>query len=99
MQVVVRSGGKQYRIEEGAVVTVDRLPGEPGATVTLDDVLFLSDGDRMESAPKATVTAQIVAHTQGDKVKVLKYKNKTRQRKLSGQRARTTQLKITKIEA
>ena len=99
MQVVVRSGGKQYRIEEGTVVTVDRLPGEKGATVTLEDVVFLSDGDRLEAAPKAKITAEIVAQTKGDKIKVLKYKNKTRYRKLSGQRALGTQLRITKIEA
>lgn len=98
MQVVVRSGGKQYRIEEGSVVTVGRLAGEPGATVTLDDVLLLADGDRLEVPGKAKVTAEIVAHTKGDKIKVLKYKNKTRYRKLSGQRALGTQLKITKIE-
>lgn len=99
MQVVVRSGGKQYRIEEGTVVTVDRLPGEKGSTVTLEDVVFLSDGDRLEAAPKAKITAEIVAQTKGDKIKVLKYKNKTRYRKLSGQRQLGTQLRITKIEA
>jgi large subunit ribosomal protein L21 len=100
MQLVVRSGGKQYRIEEGTVVTVDRLPGEPGATVTLEDVVFLSDGDRLEPSPSgAKVTAEIVAQTKGDKIKVLKYKNKTRYRKLSGQRQLGTQLRITKIEA
>lgn len=99
MQVVLRSGGKQYRIEEGAVVTVDRLAGEPGSTVTLDDVLLLADGDRFETAPKAKVTAEILGEAKGDKIKVLKYKNKVRYRKLSGQRQRGTRIKITKIEA
>jgi len=98
MQVVVRSGGKQYRVEEGAVVTVDRLAGDPGTTVTLEDVILLSDGDRLEAAPKARVTAEIVAHTKGEKIRVLHYKNKTRQRKQSGQRQLGTQLKITSIE-
>lgn len=94
----MRSGGKQYRVEEGSVVTVDRLPGEPGSTVTLDDVLLVSDGDRL-TVGGAKVTAEIVAHTQGDKIRVLRYKNKTRQHKTSGQRHRATQLKIMKIEA
>ncbi|MDE3101706.1 MAG: 50S ribosomal protein L21 [Chloroflexota bacterium] len=97
MQAVVRTGGKQYRVEEGALVTVDRLAGEPGSSVTLGDVLLLADGDRL--GRKGTVTAEIVGHEKGDKVKVLKYKNKVRYRKLSGQRQLGTKLRITKIEA
>jgi len=99
VQVVVRSGGKQYRVEEGAVLTVDRLQGEPGSTVTLADVLLVSDGERLAGGKGAKVTAEIVGHEKGDKIKVLKYKNKTRYRKLSGQRQLSTKLKITKIEA
>ena len=97
MQAFVRSGGKQFRVEEGAVVTVPRLQGEPGSTVTLGDVLLLADGDTLGT--KGTVTAQIVSHEKGDKIRVLKYKNKVRYRKLSGQRQLSTRLKITKIEA
>jgi large subunit ribosomal protein L21 len=98
VQAVVRSGGKQYRVEEGAVVTVQRLAGEPGNTVTLDDVLLIADGDTL-TAGAGKVTAEIVGHEKGDKVKVLKYKNKTRYRKLSGQRTLSTKIKIVKIEA
>jgi large subunit ribosomal protein L21 len=97
MQAFVRSGGKQFRVEEGVVVTVPRLLGEPGSTVTLGDVLLLVDGDTLGT--KGTVTAEIVGHDKGDKIRVLKYKNKTRYRKLSGQRELSTRLKITKIEA
>ena len=99
MQAVVRSGGKQYRVEEGAVLTVDRLAGEPGATVTLDDVLFVADGDQAGRGAGTKVTAEIVGHEKGDKIKVLKYKNKVRYRKLSGQRAPSTRIRITKTEA
>jgi large subunit ribosomal protein L21 len=98
VQAVVRSGGKQYRVEEGQTVTVGRIAGEPGTTVTLNDVVFFADGDTL-TAGGATVTAEIVGHEKGDKVKVLKYKNKTRYRKLSGQRSLSTKIKITKIEA
>ena len=98
MQAVVRSGGKQYRVEEGAVVTVSRLEGEPGSTVTLADVLLIADGETL-TAGTGTVTAEIVGHDKGDKIRVLKYKNKVRYRKLSGQRQLSTRLKITKIEA
>jgi large subunit ribosomal protein L21 len=97
LQAVVRSGGKQYRVEEGQTVTVDRLQGEPGTTVTLNDVLLFADGDTLR-AGGATVTAEIVGHEKGDKIKVFKYKNKTRYRKLSGQRAHSTKIRITKIQ-
>jgi len=96
MQAVVRVAGKQYRVEEGQVVTAPRLAGEPGSTVTLDDVLFVADGDTLAST--GTVTAEIVGHDKGDKIKVFKYKNKTRYRKLSGQRQLSTRLKITQIQ-
>jgi large subunit ribosomal protein L21 len=98
MQVVVRAGGKQYRVEEGAVVAVPHLTGEPGNTVTFRDVLLVADGDKL-TVGGATVTGEIVAHEKGDKIRVLKYKNKTRYRKISGQREQTTKIKITKIEA
>ncbi len=97
MQAVVRSGGKQYRVEEGSVVTVDRLAGEPGSTVRLDDVLLVVDGDTLAGGG-ATVTAEIVGHEKGEKIKVLKYKNKTRYRKLSGQRQLATKIRVTKIQ-
>ncbi len=97
MQAVVRTGGKQFRVEEGATLTVPRLEGEPGNTVALSDVLFVADGDRIASS--GTVTAEIVAHEKGDKIKVLKYKNKTRYRKLSGHRSLGTKIKNTGIEA
>ena len=97
MQAVVRTGGKQYRVEEGSVVTVDRLTGEPGGTVTLDDVLLVADGEDL-SARGGKVTAEIIGHEKGEKVKVLKYKNKVRYRQLSGQRQLGTKLRIVKIE-
>jgi large subunit ribosomal protein L21 len=101
MYAVVRSGGKQYRVEEGAVITVPAtsgLAGEPGAEVTLGDVLLVADGDEPKQAAGASVTARIVAHGKGEKNTVFHYKNKTRQRKTQGSRSRTTTLRITKIE-
>ena len=98
MQVVIRAGGKQYRVEEGAVITIPHAKGQAGDTVTFSDVLLVADGDKV-SAGAGTVTGEIVGHEKGDKVKVLKYKNKTRYRKLSGQRTLGTKIKVTKIEA
>jgi large subunit ribosomal protein L21 len=96
---VVRTGGKQYRVEEGAILTVATLEGEPGKEVTFGDVLLLADGDGAKDAAKAKVTGEIVGHGKGEKIIVFRYKNKTRSRKRTGHRTKTTTIRITKIEA
>ena len=103
MYAVVRCGGKQYRVEEGALLTVDRLQGDPGTTLSLGDVLLVADGESVKAGVPflsgAAVSAQIVAHGKGDKIIVFRYKNKTRSRRRTGSRHGLTTLKITKIEA
>ncbi|MBM4420331.1 MAG: 50S ribosomal protein L21 [Chloroflexi bacterium] len=102
MYAIVQSGGKQYRVERGGLLTVDRLEGEAGATVALGDVLLVADGDQVKAGVPfvsgAKVNAQIVAHGRGDKVVVFRYKNKTRSRRTTGQRRGLTTVKITGIE-
>ncbi|HEY6958615.1 MAG TPA: 50S ribosomal protein L21 [Candidatus Limnocylindria bacterium] len=102
MYAVVRSGGKQYRIEEGSVVTVGKLAGKAGDTVTLNDVLLAADAEAVKVGPSALkgarVQAEIVGHDKGPKIDVLRYKNKTRQRKMKGHRQDATTIRITKIE-
>lgn len=102
MYAVVRAGGKQYRVEAGSVLTVDRIEAEPGSTVTLDDVLLVADGDKVTSgAPLvkgAKVTAEVVGESKGEKIRVFRYKSKVRYRKLTGARARQTRLRITDIK-
>jgi len=88
---VVRSGGKQYRVEEGALLT--------GKEVVFGDVLLLADGESVKDAAKAKVTGEIVGHGKGEKIVVFRYKNKTRSRKRTGHRSKTTTVRITKIEA
>jgi large subunit ribosomal protein L21 len=99
---VVRSGAKSYRVEEGGTITVDRRPGDAGETVILDQVLLFADGVRVRAGTPlvtdAIVTAQIVSHGRGPKIRVFKYKNKTRSRKTRGHRQGETTLRITKIE-
>jgi large subunit ribosomal protein L21 len=103
MYAIVRSGGKQYRVEEGALVSVDTVAGKVGDTVTLGDILVIADGDDVKAGQPALdgakVTAEIVAHGKGPKIQVLRYKNKTRQRRARGHRQSETNLRITKIEA
>ena len=102
MYVVVRSGGKQYRVEEGSVVTVGKLDGKPGDTVTLGDLLLAGDNEALKVGPEqlkgGRVTAEIVAHEKGPKIDVLRYKNKTRQKKSRGHRQQLTTIRIKKIE-
>ena len=103
LYAVVRSGGKQYRVEEGSQVTVGKLDGSAGDKVTLSDVLFIADGDSVKVGPAAlkgaSVAALIVGHGKGPKIDILRYKNKTRQRKSKGHRQDETTIKITKIGA
>jgi large subunit ribosomal protein L21 len=102
MYAIVRSGGKQYRVEEGALVSVDSVAGKVGETITLGEILVIADGDDVKAGKdlgSAKVTAEIVAHGKGPKIEVLRYKNKTRQRRGRGHRQSETTLRITKIEA
>ena len=103
MYAVVRSGARSYRVEEGGTITVDRRKANPGDTVTFDQVLLIADGVRVRAGTPfvsdAKVTAEIVRHGRGPKLRVFKYKNKTRSRKTRGHRQDETTLRIVKIEA
>jgi large subunit ribosomal protein L21 len=98
---IVRAGGRQTKVAVGDVVQVDRLPGEPGETVQLPALLVV-DGDDVTSDATTlagvTVTAEVVDHTKGPKIHILKYKNKTGYRKRQGHRQKHTQVKVTGIE-
>lgn len=97
MFAVVRTGGKQYRVAADQKITVDRLPGEAGDTVTLGDVLVMGEGSDLKAAAGQTVTAEIVAQTKGDKVIVFKKKRRHNYRRKNGHRQDHTVLKIVAI--
>jgi len=98
---VVKTGGKQYRVAVGDVLEVETLDGHRGDTVTLPAILVV-DGDTVttEAADLAgvAVTGEVVEHTKGPKIKILKYKNKTGYRKRQGHRQRLTRVKVTGID-
>ena len=100
MYAIVRAGGRQEKVAVGDVLEVDRLQGEPGATVQLPALLVV-DGSTVTSDAKTlagvTVTAEIVAATKGPKIDILKYKNKTGYRKRQGHRQKLTRVKVTGI--
>ena len=103
MYAVVRTGGKQYRVQEGGSVKVERLPGEPGDTIELGDVLLMADGDAITvGAPTiagARVLGTIAEQGRAAKIVVFRYKAKTRSRKKTGHRQQFTRIVIDDILA
>lgn len=99
MFAVVRTGGKQYRVAAGDKIVVEKLAGEAGETITLDDVLLAGEGSALKDAAKATVAAEIVAQAKGEKVIVFKKRRRHNYRRRNGHRQNHTILKIVSINA
>ncbi len=100
MYAVIATGGKQYKVSEGDIITIEKLGAETGEKVVFDQVLAVS-GDGMKiGAPTvsgATVEASVVAEGRGKKIIVYKYKSKTGYHKKNGHRQAFTKVKIEKI--
>ena len=100
MYAIVRCGGRQEKVALDNVVTVDKLRGEVGSSVTLPALLVV-DGDRVISDPaevgRYEVTADIVGDAAGPKINMIQYKNKSGYRRRLGHRQRYTQVRITGI--
>jgi large subunit ribosomal protein L21 len=103
MYAVVRTGGKQYRVEEGRAIKVDRLAGEPGDAIELGEVLLMGEGEQLTvGAPTiagARVLGAIAEQGRASKIVVFKYKNKTRSRKKTGHRQHYTRVLVSHILA
>ena len=103
MFAVIRTGGKQYRVTPDAVLTVEKLDAEAGATVTFQDVLAVStEAGLTIGAPLvagATVTATVVEHNRGDKVLIFKKRRRQNSRRKNGHRQHQTVLRISAITA
>lgn len=102
MYAIVQTSGKQYRVEEGTTITVDRIKVEEGQSITLDNVLMVGGKGLKIGNPTvegAQVTATVKAHTQGDKKITFKFRRRQRTRRRVGFRAALTTLEITKISA
>ena len=103
MHAIIQAGGKQYRVEEGRSLKVDRLPGEEGETVELNDVLLLANGgDVSVGSPGiegARVLATVEEQGRDKKIIVFKYKAKVRTRKKTGHRQGFTKLSVVEILA
>ena len=96
---IISLGGKQYRVQEGQRLVVDRLAHDDGKTFH-PDVLFVGGDGKAEFAPKGTqVTAKVLGGTLGEKIRIGKYKRRTGYRRHTGHRAKLTQIEITAIGA
>jgi large subunit ribosomal protein L21 len=99
---VIRTGGKQYKVKVGDLIDVERLGGDDGASLELEPLLVVDDDGNVTSAAadlaRAKVTASVVDHRRGRKIRVFTYKNKTRQRRTLGHRQSLTRLKVEAID-
>jgi large subunit ribosomal protein L21 len=99
---VIKTGGKQYRVEEGQTLLVERLSGDVGSTVELQPLLVAGDGDPVfdgDGLAQVTVSAEVVGHERGPKLRVFKFKPKRGYRRRTGHRQELTRIRITGIAA
>lgn len=98
---IIQTGGKQYKVSPGDHIQVEKIEAEPGSTVDLEQVLLVSQGDKITvgqpTLPDTRVKAEVVSHGVGDKVVVFKYHSKTRYRRKTGHRQPYTELAIQEI--
>jgi large subunit ribosomal protein L21 len=98
---IVKTGGKQYRVHEGLTFLVERLPQAEGEDVTLEPLLYV-DGEQLldgDALSRVQVTANIVAHERGPKLRIVKFKPKRGYKRRTGHRQELTRLQITSITA
>ena len=94
---IFKTGGKQYRAALGDVIDVEKLPVEPGSEIELDQVLALSKDGQVTYGQPILSGVKVIAHVQRQKIRVFKYKPKTRYRKMRGHRQPYTRLQIAEI--
>jgi len=101
MFAVIVSGGKQYRVQEGQTLKLEKLPAEAGSSIEFDRVLLVGNGDDIKvGAPVvegAKVAAEVVGHGRGDKVTIIKFRRRKHHMKRQGHRQWFTEVKITGI--
>jgi large subunit ribosomal protein L21 len=103
MYAVIKSGGKQYRVREGQTLKLEKLEMATGDSLDFDQVLMVADGDDVKvGAPLlngAKVSAEIVSHGRGEKVRIIKFRRRKHSMRRQGHRQWYTEVKITGISA
>jgi large subunit ribosomal protein L21 len=99
MYAIVKTGGKQYRVQQGQWLLVERLTAEEGATIELQPLLFV-DGDEVvdgDDLTKVTVQARVLAHERGPKLRIVKFKPKRGYKRRNGHRQNLTRIEVTSL--
>jgi large subunit ribosomal protein L21 len=101
MYAIVKTGGKQYRVERGQTLLVERLRAEEGASVALEPLMYRSEETVLDEAGLAQVqvTAKVLAHVRGEKLRVFKFKPKRGYKRRTGHRQELTRIEVTEIAA
>jgi large subunit ribosomal protein L21 len=101
MYAIVKTGGKQYRVERGQRLLVERLAAPEGADVALEPLLYRSEETVFDTEGLAgvKVTAKVIAHVRGEKLRVFKFKPKRGYKRRTGHRQELTQIEVTEIAA
>jgi large subunit ribosomal protein L21 len=103
MYAVLMTGGKQYRVEAGSTLVVEKVGGEPGSSITFDRILLVGDGEDVTvgspTVPGASVSATVLGEALGPKIVIFKFKQKVKYRRRTGHRQHLTRLRIDSISA
>ena len=101
MYAVIKSGGKQHRVEPGEVPRLEQLDAETGAIIDFDRVMMIGEGEQVKIGEPyvdgGKVSAEIMSHGRGDKITVIKMKRRKHYRRQAGHRQSYTEIKITDI--
>lgn len=101
MYAVIATGGKQYRVTEGQTLKVEKLTADVGASLDMDKVLMVANGDDVKIGKPyldgSKVTATVKSHGRGEKIRIIKFRRRKHSRKTQGHRQSYTELEITGI--
>ena len=100
MYAIVKTGGKQYRVEQGQSLLVERLPVDDGGTAVLQPLLYVDGSDVLDGdeLSKVTVEARVVGHERGPKLRIVKFKPKRGYKRRTGHRQELTRIEVTEIK-
>ena len=97
MYAIVKAGGRQEKVAVGDLISLDRVGAKPGEVLTLPTLMIVDGGKVNAKASNVVVTAEVIDHTKGKKIEILRYKNKTGYRRRQGHRSALTEVQIISI--
>lgn len=101
MYAVIKTGGKQYRVAAGERLKIERIPGEVGAELVINEVLMVADGEKVSTGNPlisgASVKAKVLGHGRGEKIRIFKMKRRKNYRRTQGHRQDYTEISIESI--